>query len=403
MEINILLILAVLYLTAYINKRITPKLGIPEVTGYVILGVLISSVSSIFLKRGEFDSILGNLELISSIALSIIGFSIGIELKWKTIKKIGASIFFIVLLETLLTFICVFFAMNFLGFEVYTSLLLGAVASATAPAATVSVIRQYKARGELTSSIMAVVGIDDAFALTIYVVASSFAKSLINGNTITLGGAFSKVLISVLSSVIIGLLFALIYLYILKRVKDNDTVEMLLIAFLFFMLGISETVHVSELLTIMTFGAIIANNSEVITKKSENIINKFTGILVGAFFITGGAHLDIKVVSSVFLIGLVYFLARAFGKIAGASLGAYLGKAPANIKKYIGFTLLPQVGVGLALAIAIKKDFPGVTTRGQDLGYFVFNLLLFTTLITEFIGPLLTKNVLLKVDEVGKF
>lgn len=402
MEINILVVLAVVYLIAYINKRLTPKLEIPEVTGYVILGVLASFFSSVFLKRTVFDGILNNLELISSIALSIIGFSIGIELKWSVIKKLGKSIFFIVILETGFTFMLVFFTLYFFGFEMYTSLLLGAVASATAPAATVSVIRQYKARGELTSAILAVVGIDDAFALTIYVIASSFAKSLINGQSITVIDSLSKVGLSVAGSFVIGICFALVYLFILKRVKDNDTVEILLVSFLFFMLGISETVHISELLTIMTFGAVIANNSEVITKKSENIINKFTSTLVGAFFIIGGAHLDTKVISSVFLIGLVYFLARAVGKITGASLGAYLGKAPVKIKKYIGFALLPQVGVGLALALAIKKDFSGVDTMGQDLGYFVFNLLLFTTLITEFVGPTLTRRVLLKAEEIEK-
>jgi Kef-type K+ transport system membrane component KefB len=402
MELNILLVLAIVYLIAYINKRLTPKLEIPEVTGYVILGVLASFLSSVFLKRTAFDDILNNLEVISSIALSIIGFSIGIELKWSVIKKLGKSIFFIVFLETAFTFSLVFLALYFFGFEIYTSLLLGAVASATAPAATVSVIRQYKAKGELTSAILAVVGIDDAFALTIYVIASSFAKSLIDGKSITIVDSVSKVGFSVAGSFGIGICFSLVYLFILKRVKDNDTVEILLVSFLFFMLGISEIFHISELLTIMTFGAVIANNSEVITKKSENIINKFTSILVGAFFIIGGAHLDTKVISSVFIVGVVYFFVRSVGKITGASLGAYLGKAPIKIKKYIGFALLPQVGVGLALALAIKKDFSGVSTMGQDLGYFVFNLLLFTTLITEFVGPTLTKKVLLKAGEIDK-
>ncbi len=107
-------------------------------------------------------------------------------------------------------------------------------------------------------------------------------------------------------------------------------------------------------------------------------------------------------IPSVFTIGLVYFGTRAVGKILGANLGAILGKAPLNIKKYIGFTLLPQVGVALALAIAIKKEFSGVLTKGEDLGYFVFNILLFTTLITEFVGPILTKGVLKKVEEIDK-
>lgn len=399
---NILIVLSVLFFIAYINKIMSPKLKIPEVTGYVLIGVIASFISSLFFERNIFDSVLDSLDIISSIALSIIGFSIGIELKWSTIKKLGSSIFYIVFLETFITFILVFFAMRFFNFEVYTSLLMGAVASATAPGATVAVIKQYKAKGPLTSSILAVVGIDDAFALSIYVVAASVAKSILKGEALNIVSTFIKVLSSISLSVIIGLIVALIYLFILKKTKDTDTIEILLIACLFSLLGLSEVIHISELLTVMTFGAVITNFSKVVTNKSESIVNKFTNLLVGSFFITGGAHLDTRVIFSVFSIGLVYFIVRMLGKILGATCGAYLGKAPKDVKKYIGFTLLPQVGVGLALAIAIRKDFPNVVTKGQDLGYFIFNILLFTTLITEFVGPMLTKNVLIKVKEIDK-
>ncbi len=284
MHINILLILALLFLLGYINKILAPKLNIPEVTGYVVIGVVTSFITSLFLERNIFDIVLDRIEVISSIALAIIGFSIGVELKWTSIKKLGKSIFFIVALETGLTFLLVFGILKFFSYETYTSLLLGAVASATAPAATVSVIRQYKAKGELTSAILAVVGIDDAFALTIYVIAASFANSLINGTEITLGVTALKVFASIVASVGIGALFSFVYLGILRKIKDNDTIEMLLVAFLLLLLGISEMIHISELLTVMTFGAVIANASKVIAKKSEGIVEKFTNLLVGGFF-----------------------------------------------------------------------------------------------------------------------
>lgn len=399
---NILIILSSLFFIAYISKLISPRLKIPEVTAYVLTGVLVSFLASLFFPRNIFDNMLDKLDIISSIALAIIGFSIGIELKWSTIKRLGSSIFYIVFLETTITFILVFFAMRFFNFELHTSLLMGAVASATAPGATVAVIKQYKARGPLTSSILAVVGIDDAFALCIYVVAASFAKSILKGENLNIGATIIKVLSSLSLSILIGLIIAFVYLLILKKIKDSDTIEMLLIACLFALLGLSEFAHISELLTVMTFGAVITNFSKTVCKKSEGIVNKFTNLLVGTFFITGGAHLDTKVIFSVFSIGIVYFLVRSFSKVLGASLGAYIGKAPQNVRKYIGFTLLPQVGVGLALAIAIRKEFPGVMTKGQDLGYFVFNILLFTTLITEFVGPMLTKSVLKKVNEINQ-
>lgn len=400
MEGHVLVILSIIFILAYLNKILSPKLNLPEVTGYVILGVLASAIVSPFIGREHFESAVGSVEIISSLALAIIGFTIGCELKWKTLKKLGSSVIWIVGLETVGTFLIVGFVLKLIGFELYTALLLGAVASATAPAATVAVIRQYKAKGSLTSTILAVVGIDDAFALVIYVIASSFAKDIIKGTDMQIMSIAFKVIFSIGASVISGLVFGYIYLIILKRVKDNETIEMLLIGFLLALLAVSEILGISELLTIMTFGAALANSSAILTKKSEHITDKFTSVLVGAFFIAGGAHLDISVVSKVFVFGVIYFVVRAFGKIAGASLGAFIGKAPSKVKKYVGLSLIPQVGVALALAISIKKEFTGVSTRGYDLGYFVFNILLFTTLITELVGPLLTKKVLLKAGEI---
>jgi Kef-type K+ transport system membrane component KefB len=400
MEEYILLVLSIIFFISFLNKLISPKLKMPEVTGYVILGVVASALFAPFVGRGVFDEILDSVEIISGFALALIGFSIGVELKISTLKKLGSSIFLIVILETVGTFILVSLVLKLLGFETYSSILLGAVSSATAPAATVSVIRQYKAKGTLTSSILAVVGIDDASALIIYVIAASFAKSLISGTHIEISKILLSVVTSITMAVAIGAISGFLYSVLVKKIRNQDIIETILIAFLLMLLGISELFHISELLTIMTFGAVLANLSELTTRRSEKVTEKFNNILIGAFFITGGAHLDLTVVKSVFWVGLIYFTVRAIGKIAGASLGAILGKASPKVKKHIGFTLLPQVGVALALAIAIKKEFGGVVCKNYDLGLFVFNILLFTTLITELVGPILTKRALIKAGEI---
>lgn len=403
----ILIYLALIFSIAFIDSVISAKIKIPEVTIYVLVGVLMGH--SIF---RVFDvEVLEAFSILSTISLGIIAFSIGVELKLSTLKKVGKSIFLIVLLEAFGAFILVFLSTKFLlSLDTYIALLLGSVAAATAPAATVAVIKQYKAKGNLTSTILAVVGIDDAIALIIFVFASSFSKSIIKGVDIDLLKLTFKSVGSILLAVSVGAVVAFIYVFIQRLVRKkiskglsaNKSIKITIVSSIFFMLGISEYLHISELLSIMTFGAIITNIAPVITKKSESVIEFFTPIFLAIFFLMGGAHLDVTSITRIGWIGLVYFLARGIGKISGGSLGAVLGNASPNIKKYIGFALLPQVGVALALALSIEKDFtqPIYGEAGKYVADLVINVLLFTTILTEIIGPLLTKTVLVKSGEI---
>lgn len=396
---NILLYLGILFLISTGNKLISGKLNIPEVTGYVIIGVICGQSA-----LNVFDnSIIEQLANLSTIALGIIAFTIGIELKINVLKKVGKSIFLIVLLEAFGAFAIVFSALRFLmNQELYVSLLLAAVAAATAPAATVSVIKQYKATGQLTSTILAVVGIDDAVALIIYVFAASFSKSLIKGSEMKIGETLLSSLSSVGFALAIGAVAAFLFMLLLRKIRNDEIIKMGLAAFLMVLLGVCEHFHISELLSIMTFGAILTNTSPVIAKKSEKTIEFMTPLFLAIFFIMGGAHLDVTSITKIGLIGIVYFFARAAGKIGGGSLGALIGGAPPKIKKYVGFALLPQVGVALALALSINKDFtvPMYGEKGKAVAALVINILLFTTIITEIIGPILTKKVLQKAGEI---
>ena len=395
------LYLSALFLAAYFVKLICQKIGIPEVTGYVIIGVLLG----VSVLRFLTDPVLEELKSLSSIALGIISFIIGIEFKMPVIRKLGRPIFFIVLLESVGTFCAVFFSLNaiFPG-ALNTTLLLGAVAAATAPAATVAVIRQYKAKGPLSSTILAVVGIDDAFALIIYVFAASFVKASYSGASFQIWRILGSAGISLGISLVLGTVCSILYILILKKIRNNDWITLLLVAFIFGMIGLCELLSDSELLTIMTFGALLLNSSPVLSHKREQIVENFSPIFLAAFFILGGAHLDIKALGSVGLMGLAYFGLRTGGKYLGATLGAFLGRAPKVIKKYIGFSLLPQVGVALALALAIDKDFnvPGYGAKGTQMAYTIINILLFTTILTELIGPLLTKTAVAKAGETAE-
>jgi NhaP-type Na+/H+ or K+/H+ antiporter len=396
---QIFLYLAAIFTAAYATKVLTSKLKIPEVTGFVILGVILG-VSAVNLLT---PAILDQFSSLSTIALGMIAFTIGIELKGEVIKSLGKSIFAIVTCESLGAFLVVFLVLRFIyKAEINTALLLGAVASATAPAATVAVIRQYKAKGPLTSTILAVVGLDDAAALIIYVFVEGFVSSQLLGTSISIPFMLLGALIEILEAIGIGIVFAIAYVVILKKIKNNEQIMLLLVAFLMGLLGISEYLGVSELLAAMAFGALIVNTSPVLSKKSASIVSNFSPIFITAFFILGGAHLDISLIKDIGILGILYFVARSIGKVGGATLGANLGRAPKTIRSLVGLALLPQVGVALALALAINKEFtmPQYGVAGATMAKIVINVLLFTTIITEIIGPLMTRYALKKAGEI---
>ncbi|NCC13544.1 MAG: sodium:proton exchanger [Spirochaetia bacterium] len=398
MEFHVFLYLAAIFGSAYVIKYITSAVKIPEVTGYVLLGVLLGNSVVHLLST----PILEALSPVSSIALGLIAFMIGIELKLDVIKRLGKSILAIVTFESLGAFVVVYLGLFYIfKAGVNTSLLLGAVASATAPAATVAVIKQYRAKGELTSTILAVVGIDDAAALIIYVFIESFVGSNLQGSSIPIPLMLGSALLSILMALGIGVVSAIAYVLILRKTRNNDWIMLLLATFLFALLGVCELLEVSELLAIMAFGMMIVNTSPVLSKKSEGIVSNFSPIFLVAFFVLGGAHLDISSIRTIGLLGLLYFALRSFGKMGGATLGAFIGRAPKKVRSLIGFSLLPQVGVALALALAINKKFGSgqFGDAGMQLASTIINVLLFTTIITEIIGPLLTRYALHKAGE----
>ncbi len=400
MEHNLFIYIGVMLLAALLVKVLTRRLKIPEVTGDVVLGILLGG-SVLNLLTADHLNRLGP---ISTVALGIIAFMIGIELKLDVLRRLGRSIFFIVVCESLGAFTVVLISqMLFFPGKTNQALLLGAVAAATAPAATVAVIRQYKSKGALTSTILAVVGIDDAVALIIYVFASSAVKASLGGIHTAVVMIILHAALSVLISAAIGGGMALLFVYLIGKRRENDLVGLGLAAFILALLGLSEALGVSELLSIMVFGTLVTNLSPILSKKAETVIDFFAPVFVAAFFVLGGAHLDIRLIGEIGLIGLVYFLARAAGKIGGGSLGAVVGGAPKNIRKFVGFALLPQVGVALALALSIEKTFniPKYGEAGHNMAVLIINVLLFTTIITEILGPFMTRAVLRKAGDIG--
>jgi Kef-type K+ transport system membrane component KefB len=372
--------------------------GIPIVTGYVIIGVFLGiSVIKVF-----HSVTLERFGIINDFALGIIGFTIGSELRKDIFQKLGKAIIFIALLESLMAFFLVgFFIYLFDSSKLYQALILGSVASATAPAATVYVIQQYKAKGALSSTILAVVGIDDALALIIFVFATVLTKSILSMEQISFVKFFIIPVVEITVSILLGVIMSLLFYILFKNVRYPDDLLLGTAAFILLILGVSQKFHLSSLLSVMAFGTIITNINPMLTNRSARVLENISPLLFALFFIFAGAHLDISLLPQIGLMGFVYLISRSIGKIGGASLGALIGKAPSVVRKYVGFSLIPQVGVAIALAIMVKKDFGGgqYGEKGILLSTMIINILLFTTIITEIIGPWLTKYALTKAGE----
>ena len=407
---NVFLYLAEAFIVAYVMRTITNKLRVPSVSGYVLGGMLLGGSmfywfpwGTTFSEKWLFtENTISHFSVITQIALSIIALSIGVELEWRNIKKLGRSIVFITLFEASLAFLLVTAVTFLIWRNLPFSLLLGAIASATAPAATVAVIQQYKAKGPLTSTILAVIGIDDAISFIIFAFAMAITKGYLRGEHINIIMVIAKPLLEIFIALLIGSVIGFLAGGILSRTRDNENAVFILSFVILLVSGLSLRADVSSLLANMACGTVIVNINPLLKNRIRSSFGPFMPIFYSLFFIIGGAHLNITSISTIWKMALVYFVCRSFGKSAGASLGAIAGKALPQVRKLVGFSLLPQVGAAVALALVIQHEFGfgAFGDIGTTLAENTINILLITTLLTESIGPYMTKNSLIKAGEV---
>ncbi|MCF8001416.1 MAG: cation:proton antiporter [Halanaerobiales bacterium] len=399
-EIYVLSIFVFLALLVIFSAK---KYKIPIVVGYVFLGILLSVdvIDSIpFLSTAQKEWYKYSLESVSyvtNIALGFIAFTIGSELSIKLLKKMGKTIVYIVLLEATAAFGLVFLAVIALGKPIYIGLLLGGIASATAPAATVMVLKEYEAEGPLTSMIMAIVGIDDAIALILFSIVEPIAYAMHYGEeTLTFIDSISQPIIEITFSVILGLFLGYLGQKVISGIEDKTKKVMTFVTNIIIALGLALYFDLSPLITNMVVGFSYRN----FARKNLGIADYLDTITIpiyAVFFILAGTEIRLSSVSSLSFLALAftYLFARMVGKVGGASIGAMLGKAPEKIKKYVGFGLFPQSGVAIALAYMVQKDF----ASDPQVGLLIFNVLLFTAALTEVIGPFATKYAVFQAGE----
>lgn len=382
---------AVILLTGLLAARLLRKIKFPAVTAYLLLGILIGPG----VLNLASEQIINASGLISNIVLGIIAFGLGQNFSRQNFSRIGKSIIWISLLEAGGAWAGVFFASFFLLKQpLYLSLLFGAIASATAPAATVMIIREYRARGVFTNTLLGVVALDDAWSLIIFSVSLTLAKALRYPliESFLLPKIFLSAFLEIGGAFALGASIALAFSYFSRFIKTEADLLIYTLGFLFLNTGMALYLHFPVLLANIFLGVVLVNI------RKENIrffavFRKIDSPLYLFFFVLAGVHLEINLLGKVGLIGVAYFGFRIAGKLLGASLGGYLSRAPKLVKKYLGFGLVPQAGVALGLALIAKVEF-------FPLGGIVFTTIMVTTIVYEIIGPFFTKFALSKAGEI---
>lgn len=408
---EILLTLSVAIFAGLMLSRVAKKLKLPAVTAYLVAGVLIGPfvLGALGIEGLGFTSHenVKSFGLLSDIALGFIAFAIGNEFRLAQLKKIGKQATVIGILQAVFTTIvvdAVLIGVHFAipdKFPIEAAVVLGAVAAATAPAATLMVVRQYKAKGPVTDVLLPVVALDDAVGLVLFAISFGVAKAISSG-TVDMISVIVEPIAEVVMSLLLGFVMGAIFTFCERFFHSRSKRLAMSVAFVLATVGLSKInfeiggVHIafSSLLVCMMLGTVFCNMCDF----SENLmdrLDRWTAPLFILFFVISGAEFELSIFKdiTIVIIGLVYILSRCVGKYFGARLSSQMVKCDPNIIKYLGITLFPQAGV--ALGMAIKAEELG------DVGIVVANITLFAVLVYELVGPALTKMSLLKAGEIN--
>ncbi len=385
---NWLYILGIVILAGIFMGVLVGYLKLPKVTGYLLAGIVIGPF---VLKLVPKEAISG-LSVISEAALGFIAYSIGSSLNFKDLKKIGSGIIVIALFEAITAVVVVTLVMIFIFRQPLPfSLAIGAIASATAPAATLMVLRQYKAEGPLVDTLIPVVAIDDAIAVIAFGICLAIAQFLISGTEALTVMAIAKPFIEIIGSIILGTVLGFVLAFANRSFSSKEQTMSLAIGVILLTVGIAARFELSSILTCMALGSAVSNITEG-KSKLLTVLDSFTNPIFIAFFTISGLDLDFSVLRAVGLIGIGYITSRVIGKVLGAYLGCKIAKAKPVVQKYLGFTLVPQAGVAIGLSLLVENAMPAY--GGQ-----IRTIILAATVIYELIGPLCTKFAIFKAGE----
>ncbi|MBP3377983.1 MAG: cation:proton antiporter [Clostridia bacterium] len=405
-----LLALYIAMFAGLIMSRLTKLWNLPAVTAYLVAGILIGPYClGQFGVQGlgfvDHDNV-EQFKIISEVALGFIAFSMGNEFRVEELKKIGKQATVIAVFQAVVATLCVDAALIGLHFAfpkqlpISCAITLGAIATATAPAATLMVVKQYKAEGPLTKLLLPVVALDDVVGLIVFAVSFGVAKALEHGHVdliSVLVNPIIEVVVSLLLGAILGVLFHLLEEFFHSRSKRlTISVAFVFVAVALSMIDIHAgpvTIEFSSLLVCMMLGTVFCNMCDFSEELMERV-DRWTAPVMVLFFVLSGSELEFSVFGDwvVILIGIVYIIARSLGKIGGATMSAKMTKCQPQIQKYLGITLLPQAGVALGMSMTAMEL--------GEIGVIIRNVSLFAVLVYELVGPTLTRIALSRAGEI---
>lgn len=427
MTLPIFAYVAILLLAALLSTRLMKIVKLPNVTGYIITGIimgpfvfglLFNNFSFEGIKESPIYSYVDKISWVSTVALGFIAFSIGTSFKLKVLKSVGKRVIVITILEALCASICVIASLVIAHFLFPDNvswelvLTLGAIAAATAPAATLMVIKQYNAKGPLVDTLLPVVALDDAAALILFAILFQIATAVAGGGDFSFYAMLIKPFIEIAISLAIGTALGFFIGFMNRFFKSRNNRLIWCIFSVFASLGIYMLFkypqmggfELSSLLMCMMAGAIYTNMCKD-SNRTLDVMDRFTSPIYMMFFVLSGASLDLSIFFNknglvVVAIAGIYVIFRVIGKWVGAYLGAVSTKSDDNIKKYLGFTLIPQAGVAIGLATTASKLF-GAKEETALAGSLIIAIILTSTLIFELSGPLISKWALTKAGDIS--
>lgn len=390
----LLIFLGISALIALFFSRGATLVKSPLIVGYIVAGAILGPAVLNLVSNQQIVS----MDIINTLTLSFLGFGIGGELRWHELKKLGKSIIVIVMFEATMTFILVAVATALVLKNIPMGIIYGALASATAPAGTVDVIRQYKAKGNLTTTLYAVMGLDDIYALLIFTVSIPIAIIFLGGSTdVSIGQSLLHAGLEVSMAIGIGLVVGFILVLVGKMLHDRTSLLIFTLALILLNCGISGKLQISPILLNMAVGIVAVNKNKLVAHKIFSSLGDWSPPIYVWFFVLIGTRLNFTLITTYSILIAVYILSRSLGKWSGAYMGAKLSKAPVNTIKYLGLTLLSQAGVaiGLALAATHALEKMGMHTEANQ----IIGVMTATTFIIMLIGPVLAKVALFKAGE----
>jgi len=400
----------IIIIAGYLGGVAMRKIKFPRVTGYIIVGIVLSPsvlgyMGFEFLSKAAVDS----LDIFTNIALGIVAYLIGKSLRIESIRRIGKIVTWIAPFQSIGAWILVTLVLTFVSplilsfpggtlskFYFPIALILGAIASATAPALTLAILHEYKAKGPLTTALLATVAIDDAIAVIAFAVAIGIARPLISGvDNFSYYQMLAIPFLDILKSIGIGTAFGFTLIYIARLVKTRRLILVAVLGVILACVGVANLLNISLIMANMAVGFVVVNRG----RKTEPfpVVQNIEDVVFTFFFVLAGMHFDASVMKTAGILALALFGIRFAGKYYGAKIGAQIAHAPESIKKYIGLTLLPQAGVAIGLAILARSSFPEFPILGDIL----LNTVLASVIVSELASPPLVKYGITKAGEAS--